>query len=48
VLLGVTVGSLLGTRAQPRFRAVTLRWMFLAVLPLAAGLMLLRGLGVIG
>jgi uncharacterized protein len=48
VVLGVTVGSYIGTRAQPRFRAVTLRTMFLAIIPVAAGLMLLRGLGVLG
>jgi uncharacterized membrane protein YfcA len=48
VVLGTTLGSFLGTRAQPRFRAVTLRTMFLAILPVAAGLMLLRGLGVLG
>jgi len=47
-VLGVTLGSYLGTRAQPRFRAITLRRMFLAILPVAAGLMLLRGIGVLG
>lgn len=44
-VLGVSIGSYLGTAIQPRFRAPTLRAMFLGVLPLAAGLMLLRGLG---
>jgi hypothetical protein len=48
VVLGATVGSHLGVLAQPKFRAVTLRTIFLAVLPIAAGLMLLRGLGVLG
>jgi uncharacterized membrane protein YfcA len=48
VAIGVGVGSYLGTLAQPRFRAATLRLLFLGVLPLAAGLMLLRGVGVLG
>lgn len=46
-VLGVTIGSYLGTRSQPKFRATTLRRMFLGVLPVAAGLMLLRGLGLL-
>ena len=45
VALGMISGSYLGTLAQPRFRARTLRTLFLGVLPIAAGLMLLRGLG---
>ncbi len=47
-LLGVLAGSYAGTRLQPRFTGRTLRMLFTAVLPVAAGLMLLRGLGVIG
>jgi len=45
IVLGLTLGSYVGTALQPRFRAVTLSRMFLGVLPIAAGLMLLRGLG---
>lgn len=48
VAVGVAVGSYFGTLAQPRIRAAGLRKMFVAVLPVAAGLMLLRGLGVLG
>jgi uncharacterized protein len=46
--IGVALGSYLGVRLQPRIRAPQLRLLFVAILPVAAALMLLRGLGWLG
>lgn len=47
-LVGVVLGSYIGTHLQPRFAGPTLRWLFIGILPVAAGLMLLRGVGLLG